>query len=79
MKEKTGPIKVAINFVDGSYREDNERLGILATHDRLVHSGLQGKALIHAVLSDDMRPPPTRVTISFYSDGKLQEIVIPYR
>jgi len=80
MNNQTRLVKVAANLVDGSYTEWNEPLGILAKHDRLVHEGLSGKALIHALLHDDWGPPPTRVTLSYPGvDGKPIEIVIPYR
>lgn len=80
MKNENGSVTVAVNLVDGSYTEWNEPLGILAKHDRLVHEGLSGKALIHALLSDDWGPPPVRVTLSCPGvDGKTIKIVIPYR
>lgn len=80
MHNPNGSIKVKVNLVDGSLNEFNQPLGIIAKYDRLVHQGLQGKALIHELLTDDWGLPPVRVTLSFVSvDGKPIEIVIPYR
>lgn len=79
MNKKIGLVKVAVDLVDGSYDEWNEPLSILAKHDRLVHDGLRGKALVHALLHDDWGPPPVRITLSCPGvDGKLIEIAIPY-
>ena len=79
MNNQTRLVKVAVNLADGSYTEWTEPLAILAKHDRLVHEGLKGKALIHELLTDDWGAPPTRVTLSCPGvDGKLIEIVIPY-
>lgn len=73
-------VTVAIRFVDGGYTEYRQPLGILATHDRLVHDGLTGKALIDALLGNDWGPPPVTVTLnSAGSNGKPVEIVIAYR
>ena len=80
MKNQNGAVKVEVNLVDGSYTEWDEPLVILAKHDKLVHDGLSGKALIHALLTDDWGPPPVRVTLSCPGvDGKPVKIVIPYR
>ena len=79
MNSETRLVKVEANLVDGSYMEWTVPLAILAKHDRLVHEGLKGKALIHELLTDDWGAPPTRVTLSCPGvDGKLIEIVIPY-
>lgn len=71
-------VKVAIHYVDGSYSEHDEELGILARHDRLVHAGKGGKALIDELLSDDWAAPPRKVTLSFRGDTGMQTIELYY-
>lgn len=79
MKSHQRAVKVVVNLVNGDRSEWTEPLVILAKHDRLVHEGLKGKALIHELLTDDWGAPPTCVTLSCPGvDGKLIEIVIPY-
>jgi hypothetical protein len=80
MKEQNRLVKVVADLVDDGRSQWTQPLTILAKHDRLVHEGLSGKALIHALLTDDWGPPPVRVTLSCPGvNGKDVEIVIPYR
>lgn len=79
MKTQTHLVTVVANLVNGDRSEWTEPLAILAKHDRLVHEGLRGKALIHELLTDDWGPPPTRVTLSCPGvDGKSIKIEISY-
>lgn len=76
-KNDTGPMKVAIRFVDGSYSEHQMSLQVLADHDRLLQQGLQGTALINGLLGDDWAAPPREVTITGPgSDGVPIEITL---
>lgn len=78
MNNKTGSVEIAVEFVDGSRREFTMPLGILATHDRLAHQGLRGKALVDALLGDDWGPLPVRVTFSYQGDGKAHFFDLRY-
>jgi len=75
-KENEGvKIKVLADLADGSqmrFTGDH----YWSKYQSLAAQGCEGKALIHALLTDDWRAPPLRVRILV--DGK-QEAAIPYR
>ena len=74
MNHKT--VRVQVLTVDGGGMDYLEGNYILAKYDKAVHAGLTGRALVNEVISDDWAAPPRKVTISFLSNGKPQEIVI---
>jgi len=68
-------IKVLADLTDGSqmrFTGDH----YLSKYKSLAVQGYEGKALVHALLTDDWGAPPMRVRI--LEDG-LQVAVIPYR
>ena len=68
-------IKVLADLADGSqmrFTGDN----YLSKYESLAAQGYEGKALIHALLTDDWGAPPLRVRI--LEDGR-QVAAIPYR
>jgi hypothetical protein len=57
------PIKALIRFIDGGAADHDVDDGDLARLAALEESGLSGKALIDAWITDDWGPPPTDITI----------------
>ncbi|WP_220811772.1 hypothetical protein [Variovorax sp. UMC13] len=78
MNNETGSVEVAVEFVDGSRRDFTQPVGILATHERLAHRGLQGKALVDCLFGDDWGPAPVRVTFTYQGDGETHSFDIRY-
>jgi len=75
----SGSVKVSIRFVDGSLQEYFEGMKILSDLARLKRQGLEGKLLIHALLTDDWGPPPRLVQIKGVDEsGCSVDIKIPY-
>jgi hypothetical protein len=69
-------VKVAIEYADGSYSEDDLPLGILAKYDRLVQQGLDGRALVDKLITDDWASPPVRVVMTFFGDGGTRTVQV---
>ncbi len=72
-------IKIKVFLVDGSLIEYEEAPGFLIRYKQLVIQGLEGKALIHELLTDDWGPPPLSVNISGKAlNGSIIDMNIPY-
>ena len=76
MTHKT--VKVAINYVDGSFQEYVASKAIITKYDRFSHERFEGKELVDKLLGDRWNTPPVKVTISFCSHGERQEFVVLY-
>ena len=66
--------RVSIGFVDGSGDAYEESAAFMRKLKELQSQGLEGRALIEALITDDWGPPPKHVTIV---DGDF-ELTIPY-
>jgi len=72
-------ITVSIRLVDGGLQEFREGPGFLERLRSLQARGVQGKALIEQLISDDWAAAPEVVIISGVADGEpIDDIVIPY-
>ncbi len=73
-------VKIKISFIDGGYyeyQEDNP--AFLRNLKELTEQGYTGKALIHALITDDWGPPPKIIQIEGSdSKGKIIDVIIPY-
>ena len=73
------PVKVSIPLVNGGLLEYEETPSLLEKLRTLQARGLQGKALIHELLTDDWGAPPKWVTISGTApDGEAINVRIFY-
>ncbi len=74
-------IHVSVQLVDGGLQEFQEGPAFLVRLRALQARGVEGKQLIHQLLSDDWAAPPTVVIIAGKgTDGRpIDEIRIPYR
>ena len=68
------PVAVTVRKVNNEVDKQQHGLELAAKYTRLAAQGLQGKHLIHELLTDDWDADPVTVTLSWA--GK--RIVIPY-
>ena len=73
-------VTVSIHLVNGGLQEFRERPGFLERLRVLQARGVEGKALIGQLITDDWAAPPRVVIISGVGpDGqRLEDILIPY-
>lgn len=72
-------ISVSVRLVDGSLMQFDAAADLLDRLNALQAQGLQGRQLIHQLLSDDWGPPPLFVEIIGTSpEGRHVEVLIPY-
>jgi hypothetical protein len=72
-------IKVEVWFVDGGYMDWVQPATLVARYHDLVGRGLEGKALVHQLLTDDWGPPPTRIRLTGRDAAQnAVDISIPY-
>jgi hypothetical protein len=73
-------VTVSVRLVDGGLQEWQEGPDLLVRLQNLRRRGLEGKQLIHELLTDDWAAPPRVVIISGVApDGqRLEDILIPY-
>ncbi len=73
-------LQLQVSLVNGDGHEFPVGEDFLLRLKELEDSGLRGKSLIHALLSDDWGAPPLFVTITGHGpDGMPVDIRIPYR
>jgi len=73
-------ITVSIHFVDGGFQELRKGSDFLVRLRSLQARGVEGKALINQLISDDWAAPPSAAVVSGIGpDGERIKIVIPYR
>lgn len=79
MANSLSSISISVCLVDGSLAQFDADPGIIERLNELQARGLQGKKLIHELLSDDWGLPPLSIEISGHSAiGELIDIKIPY-
>lgn len=72
-------LKVQVNTVDGGVQDWTESDSILDKLARLRSDGLEGRDLVHALLTDDWGAPPQGVSITGTTDdGRVINEYIPY-
>lgn len=72
-------IKIIIRFVDGGLQEYNENPLFYKRYEILLKNGLNGKKLIHELITDDWGAPPIAVYIDGEDEnGNIINEVIPY-
>lgn len=72
-------LKFSISFVNGSYQEFEESDSIFVKLKTLQKSGLEGKALVHELLTDDWGAPPVIVKLTgVLEDGTIVDENIGY-
>lgn len=72
-------VNVRVHLVDGGLQEFREGADFLRRLARLEREGLQGRALINALITDDWGAPPVRVVLSGTNlDGVEFTQGIPY-
>lgn len=68
-----------VHLVDGSLMVIPLDDDFLVRLKRLQTAGLQGKALVHELLTDDWGPPPVAVVVRGTApDGSAVDLTIPY-
>ncbi len=73
-------ITVEIRFVNGAYQEFTVPESIIDRLYALRRNGVEGKDLVHSLLSDDWVPPPRTVKfVGTLADGKRVEESIVYQ
>lgn len=74
-------IHVSVRLIDGGLQEFHEGPAFLVRLRSLQARGIEGRELIHQLLTDDWAAPPTVVIISGIApDGRrIDEVRIPYR
>jgi hypothetical protein len=73
-------LRVAVSLVDGGLLDQTVPDSFYTELVALRASGLEGKALVHALLSDDWGAPPKFVTLSgTLSNGTAVKESIAYR
>jgi hypothetical protein len=73
-------VHISIRFVDGSFQEYEQGADFLSQITALQSQGVEGKALIHELISDDWSAPPRSVEVLGEDAlGNEFSIVIPYR
>lgn len=76
----TTVLRVTTRHVDGSMCEFDVGQELLDALRDLQAQGLEGKRLIHQLLTDDWAAPPVLVDITGIDDaGQVVEVRIPYR
>lgn len=72
-------VLVSIGFVDGGSHEYYEGHELIDRYEQLKQRGLEGKALVHALFSDDWGPPPVWINLAGHrKDDRPFRIDIPY-
>lgn len=75
-----GKIMITVRTVDGGMQDWLEDLQFLSRLRTLQSEGLEGKELIHALVSDDWGAPPRSVRIHGQdASGQSFSVEIPYR
>ena len=71
-------IKVSIQLVNGGLNEFIEPDSIVGKLRRLKSEGLEGKALVDSLITDDWGPPPTVIHLTGTTDDgqKINERII---
>lgn len=73
-------LHLTVQFVNGELSEWQEPESILSDLKELERGGLQGRALVDALISDDWGVPPRSVSIKgTLEDGTHVNRSIPYR
>lgn len=76
----TMTLNVVAKLVDGGQQEFHAGPDFLSKLHALESKGVEGKALIHALLTDDWGAPPLLISVSgTAADGSAINITIPYR
>jgi len=73
-------LKVSIPLVNGDLQEFDQPDSIMSRLSSLRRDSYEGKALVHALLTDDWGPPPRSVRIrGTLEDGTMVDEYIPYQ
>ncbi len=73
-------VRVSFILVNGGSQQYYEGYALIERYDRLRRQGLDGKALVHELFSDDWGPPPVGITLEGKRKGDLDfNVYIPYR
>lgn len=70
-------VTISIHFNNGGFDQWVDSPALLTKLEALRSRGLDGKALVHALLTDDWAAPPSFVVIS--NDATGDEVTIVYR
>jgi hypothetical protein len=70
-------VTISIHFIDGGFDQWTDSPALLTKLKSLRSRGLEGKALVHELISDDWAAPPKTVVIT--DDATGDEVQIPYR
>ena len=73
-------IRIEIRFVDGGYQEFSEPESFVERLRELRARGVEGKDLVHSLLTDDWEPPPLTVRlVGTLGDGTRVDEKIVYQ